>query len=235
MYYYPELSGNYNEAIIKKEDVFSSINEGIRVSATLRDINKDKVKEFKKYNVRIDPSRIQEKINQLEQQIETETSFKKEQKLMEEIKKLKKTYEENSKLVKVIDETKELEKEIDESRSKADEFHKKIQELAKDSDYANFIEISKKINNLRKEQEEAFNKFIDMKNKFNEINGKFKEKAKQLNEIKKTVTDRKTENQHGRERRDRAIIKQKQEEVEKKMKTKMRLTTEDIIVMQGEK
>lgn len=41
LYYYPELSANFNDAFIKKEDVFSSLNEGIRVSATVSDINKD--------------------------------------------------------------------------------------------------------------------------------------------------------------------------------------------------
>ena len=127
----------------------------------LTNLNEEKERILKKYNLRIDPSRIQEKINELERKVETEADYKKERKYMEEIKKLKKVYDESSEVVEISEKINLLSQELRISRTKANEFHKKIIEAINDKPYSNFIKLTKQITELKKEQESAFNKFVE--------------------------------------------------------------------------
>jgi len=137
-----------------------------RLIKNIRNLNEEKSNAFKKYNIKVDPTKIQQKINELEKKVEIETNFDKEKKLMEEIKKLKKAYEETTEVRQIAEKAYHLEKEIRESKKKADEFHRKIQEITKDTGYEVFMELSKKITELKKEQEDAFQRFIDHKNEY---------------------------------------------------------------------
>ena len=196
-------------------------------------LNKEKQKAYKKYKVRVDPEKIQAKINVLEDKIEIETSFEKEQKLMEEIRRLKKTYEEVSDVAKIAKDAQRLNKEIDESKAKADEFHKKIQGLMKDKHYSNFMKLSNEIVRVKKEQDNAFQRFIDFKNKYNKVNRLFKESGKPLKHTKKELNKRHMLKKVEREAKTKEILKKKSKEVEEKVKKKKKLTTEDLIAFQG--
>ncbi len=182
------------------------------------------------------PQKIQEKINEIEKKIEVETNFKKEQELMDEIKKLKKEREET----KGQEDRRELEKNIKVSKKKADDVHKQIKDAADDKKRKKFTEISKEINKLKKEQEDAFAKFIEFKNKFNAKHKEFKNLSKKLGKgVKKFKKPQKkkfvVDNRAKIKEKEEKIIAQKVEKVEEKLKKKQKLTTEDIIALQGKK
>jgi len=195
----------------------------------IKKLNKKKNKFLKRYDVKIDPSRIREKINELEKRVEIEVDFKKEQKLMKQINELKKSYAESPELNEILEKSKKISAEITETKKKADEIHQKIIEYTKDKGYSMFIELSKKISEIRKQQEDAFQKFINFKNEYiNENN----ELRKILEHIKDNKNKNIVKNQE-KESRIMDIIKRKVEFVEQKLKQKKKLTTEDLIAYQG--
>lgn len=199
----------------------------------IKNINEEKAEAFKKYNVKVEPSKIQQKINELEKKVEIEINFEKEKKLMEEIKKLKKVYEESSEIIKIAEKAHSLEKEIRESRKKADEFHKKIQEITKDTGYDVFIELSKRITELKSTQEDAFQKFIDYKNKYAEASRELKNRLDETKLLEMVLSKSKEVLKIKQEEKQKQFIKEKSKLVEEKIKAKKKLTTEDLITMQG--
>ena len=199
----------------------------------IKKLNNEKADAFKKYNVKVDPAKIQEKINNLEKKVEIEVDFEKEKKLMEEIKKLKKSYEESSEVLQIAEKANELDKEIRESRKKADDFHRKILDMTKDTKYDVFIELSKKINLLKKEQEDAFQKFIDHKNEYSDANRELRNKLEELQALNMLFNRDKEFKKLKLDERHKQIIREKSKAVEEKIKNKKKLTTEDVIAMQG--
>lgn len=199
----------------------------------IKELNEEKEEAFKKYNVKVDPKKIQEKINQLEKKVEIETNFEKEKKLMEEIKKLKKAYEESSEILKLGEKAELIDKEIKESRKKADEFHRRILEITKDTTYDVFIDLSKKINALKSEQEAAFQKFIDHKNDYATINYELRNRLEELKVLDKIFEKNKEIIKIKEEGKQRAFLLAKTRVIEEKIRNKEKLTTEDIIAMQG--
>ena len=186
-------------------------------------------------------SNILEKIKILEGKIEVETNFKKEKQIMEEIKKLKKQHGE---IVKENNDHDTVEKEIKESKKIADEFHQKLNEASQSEEHKKFMDLSKEINLLKKEQEDAFAKFIEFKKKFNENskeykreNNKFKklERPKEIKFKNNFKRERKIDAEEFKRQKDQKIIDKKIEEVENKIKTKKKLTNEDLIVLQGKR
>ena len=195
----------------------------------IKKLNKKKNKFLKRYDVKIDPSRIREKINELEKRVEIEVDFKKEQKLMKQINELKKSYAESPELNEILEKSKKISAEITETKKKADEIHQKIIEYTKDKGYNTFIELSKKISEIRKLQEDAFQKFINFKNEYINANNELRKILEHIKNNKEKNIIKKQE----KEERILDIIKKKVEFVEQKLKQKKKLTTEDIIAYQG--
>jgi len=120
------------------------------------------------------------------------------------------------------------------NRKKADEAHKKLKEIFDNDkeDINKFKALSKKIYETRKEQQDAFDKFINFKNKFLEVNNKLKERLTKLNELNKQVDEIK-----GNIRKEKEMIKQKKmdeqdKEMEDKLLKKKKLTKDDLIMLQ---
>jgi|SRR3989344_2924568 len=215
------------ESLRSQRNAYSSkIKELIK---QIKKLNKKKNKFLKRYDIKIDPARIQEKINELERRVEIEVDFKKEQKLMKQINDLKRSYGEAPELNEILEKSKKISKEITETKKKADEIHQKIIEYTKDKGYNAFIELSKKINEIRKMQEDAFQKFINFKNEYINANNESRKILEHIKNNKEKNTVKKQE----KEARILDIIKKKVEFVEQKLKQKKKLTTEDIIAYQG--
>lgn len=206
-----------------------------KVKKLIEDIKKvtnEKKSVLDKLGIKSDPSHIQRKINELEQRVEHETSFKKEQKFMEEIKRLKKTHYESCEAKKYSDAAENIEKEIKDVKAKADEFHRKLKELTKNASYKEFMKISKKITRLKRVQEDAFRRFIEFKNKFLDVQKKLKEKQKEIIPVREKMHSDREFRKKERNERENRILEQKEREVEEKLRSKRRLTTEDLIALQ---
>ncbi len=199
----------------------------------VRTLNEEKSKAFQKYNIKSDPSKIQQKINELEKKVEQEVNFEKEKKLMEEIKKLKKSYEESNSVREIAEKASTVDREIKESKKKANEFHKKIQDLTKDTNYEVFMELSKKITVLKKEQEAAFQKFIDHKKEYSSVNQELKDKMDEYQVLRLVFSKDKEAKKIDHEEKQKSFFKDKLDYLENKLKNKKKLTNEDLIALQG--
>ena len=230
-------SSAYSE-LKKERDKYNSQVKSLITN--LKKLNEQKQDVFAKYNIKNDPSNIKERMDRLEKTIETEAlSFKKEQGVMEQIKKLRKQYDESKKVSEVVEKASQVAKELHIAKEKANEFHKQLIAVAKEKGYGAFIELTKQINVLRREQEAAFNMFIKMKNEFAKISVFLKakmmgQKQQHHNERKKEDNLRQHEETIKRSKSD-AILKEKIDTIEHKLKSKGKLTTEDLIALQGRK
>ena len=200
-----------------------------------KNLNEEKNKILKRYNIRIDPAKIYEKINELERKVEIETEYKKELKLMKQIKELKKVYDEFKEIKILMEKINSLSHEIKTSREKADEFHKKIINSIKDKPYHNFINMTKQITLLKREQENSFNKFLELKNKFFKHNSLLKANIKELEELKALLRKNNLLNHLDREEIIKEILEEKSRQIEEKIKKGRKLTTEDLLAFQAKR
>jgi len=220
--------------LTKKER--DALNESIKIKTKqLTDLKLERDKVKQKNKIDISPSRVREEIRGIEHKIETEViSFDKEKKLMEMIKKKKKQLMESGAISDVWDKIKTLNKEIRDLHRKARSSHRVVQDLAKDSQnkHEHMIHRSTEIQELRKKEEEAFKKFVELKKEFTEQNNLLKEKLKDIGDIGGKLGEDSAEQRKERDIQTKKTIESKKQEVEEKLKTRKKLTTEDILIMQ---
>ena len=212
------------------------LNAQITTEVGLIKVMKDDYEKIKKEKGVInDPSEFLKQIDGIEFKIQTEPmSFDKEQKLMKNIKDLKKKYHE----VKVLtDKTKEIREKsriIDELKKKANALHREVQQEAAQSQtyHETLIEEYKSIDEHRKEEDELRQKFDEYKNEFNQVNDDLKKKLEALRTVKSKLEENKVEFQESVREHEKKSLEEKRKEIDEKMSTGMKLTTEDILVLQ---
>ena len=219
---------------------FKSKRDGINREITpklkeLGKLKKEKISIAKSLNIKDSPSTINQNIEKLEFKIETEViSFDKEREIMKKIKELKKLYDGASILDdanKRIDETSILFRDLN---KKSNEAHKLVQEKAKESQalHEEILKTSSDIDKIKVDEEGAFKKFSELKEKFNETNAQLKEKLKSVNEAKNSLDKIVLEKKEKRRMEQESFLKSKEEQVNEKIKRGEKLTTEDLLVFQ---
>lgn len=201
-----------------------------------KELNQQKADALKKYNIKIDPLRLKERIKELEYSVETEAyTFKKEKEVMEQIKKLRKRYEESKMINDIIEGSDKISAEITMARKIANEFHNRLKEHSniRKNGYNEFMDISKRINAMKKQQQEAFSNFIKFKTEFDKTNNLLRSKLEMINKAKGELDKRHVKISLKRRERDIKLLKEKERAVEEKLRQRKKLTTEDLLVFQG--
>ena len=204
-------------------------------SEELEILKKERDIASKKLDIRDSPSRIKQQMEKLEFKIETDTvSFEKEKELMKKIKGLKKDY---YRISIIRDSNKNVRKVLDavrKSRKDANEVHNQIQEKAKQSQilHEGIIRLSKEIDALKAEENDAFKKFSEFRKKFHEANNDLKEKLKLMNEVKSQLDGIYSDKKERRRQEEYSFLKAKEEAVNEKIRKRQKLTTEDLLVFQ---
>tara|TARA_Y100000310_G_scaffold345778_1_gene469735 strand:- start:13686 stop:14555 length:870 start_codon:yes stop_codon:yes gene_type:complete len=223
-----DKSSNINVYRDKREEFNKEVKKLIK---EIKNLNTKKKELLKKSTIK-DPNKIKNSIDKLEESVEIEAySFDKEQKVMKKIKDLKKIYEENKETKELLDDMDRISKRIEENRNKSQEFHQKFIDSIKGNKnvYNEFTDLSKKISTLNKEQEKAFEKYIKIRKKYQDLNLGLEEKTLKLKILMRKSKDDKLQ-------RNRLNQEKQKTKVEEKLKSKKTLTTEDIISFQiGEK
>lgn len=203
--------------------------------AKIKDMRTKKESLIKKGTV--DIRFIKKQMDNLEESIEINAyTYDKEQKVMDKIKKLKKIYKENEAVAKLDDELRSLSAEINTTKKMADEFHNKLDESIKGSKEtgSTFMELAKKINLMKQEQKEEFEKFRENKLKYIDGLNKLKEKENEIRSLgSKMYSDKKEEENSGK-RRETEELKRKIDMVKEKMKKEKKLTREDLLILQAD-
>ena len=179
-----------------------------------------------------------EKIRQIEEKIETEVmSFDKEKKLMKEIKDLKKKAEEEKGRVAAQKQRYDLEREIQDLKKRSNELHQQMQGIAQNSQekHEAVLASSKGIDELKAQEEAAFKRFTELKQKFNDVNEQLKAELDHMKGLMPAMQEKRPEryeHRQTRKERDDADLKTKEHEVEEKIRRGEKLTTEDLLVYQ---
>ena len=186
---------------------------------------------------------IKRQIEELNMIIITEAlSFNKEKEIQKQINSLKKQYALLSVAEKAAGDFKDLNKQIRNKRDDAKKLHFKIEDLANKSEieHKKVLELSKKVDELRDTEKKVYDEFRQKKNECFDFEKKLREELDKSGEIKKVEfeqrkasSEKKKYNFERREEAKRKTIEQKSKEVEEKIKKGKKLTTEDIIIMQG--
>ncbi len=216
----------------KKRDAF---NQEIRNKISELAKLKGEVKNLTKKTRIKDPHLIKGEIDRIEVKLETEAMpFEKEKEMTKKLKLLKKSIAEASETIIILDKIEKLNFEINSVKKNSNVAHSEIQKLAQESQklHEGIIKNSKEIGNLEIKEEEAFKNFAEFKKKFNIINNRLKEKLSQMNGVRNKINKFELEEDEKRKLKESIMIKSKEHELEEKIKTGKKLTTEDFLAFQ---
>lgn len=181
------------------------------------------------------PYALKQDIEKLELKLETEDMpFDKEKELSKKLRSLKKSLEEFSGFMAVSDKIRGLNSQIAALKEDSSAVHDRIRAIAGESQrmHESLIQKSKSIDEARAKEEEAFKKFVESKKCFNEANHALKEKLGGMNEIGKKINRFKLEEDEKRKLKESSLIREKEQELEEKMRAGKKLTTEDFLLFQ---
>lgn len=227
------ISGNEISKLKKERDFYNKkVKECIE---KLRELRKEKGSMSSKLKLGKNPESVKNQMEKLETSIETDAlSYSKEKQVMKKINDLKKIYLESGKIIKINKEIKDLIDNLEDSKNKANEFHDKLIKSSNETKkgFNEFIELSKKINNLKSEQEKAFKEFVKYKKEFSTVNDMLKNVLMSLGAKQKIWSSIKEKRQIKKEEIKKDKIDKRTKEVEAKLKDKKKLTTEDLVLLQ---
>ncbi|MBR9690805.1 hypothetical protein GOV08_03920 [Candidatus Woesearchaeota archaeon] len=206
--------------------------------AFLKELQAKKDAILKKGDRRESPKRLKKEIEDIEYKIETEgMGFEKEQKLMKEINTLKKKLGNVKDTGDVFEKLRETQRDVRTLRKEANIVHKSVQKDADESQnlHEDMIKVSKKIDDLKKEEKNLLNVFIKEKDEYTKINNKLKEKLDEMAKIRSDLKKFEKKVKEKKEKKVKKSLKEKTEEVEEKIKKGKKLTTEDLLIMQSGK
>lgn len=238
---------NIRENKAKRNSLTGEVKKHKEKRKELHDKSKNKISDIKeiarqerdlikKHNIKGNPSQIKKDIDMMESKIETEViSFEKEKEIMKQIKALKKKLKETKELNEILNKKSDVSKEIDMLKSEAKDAHKNVQDKAKESQIKHeaIITNSGEIDKLKKKEEEAFQKFIEFKKKFNEANDRLKEALIEINNMIGKLDLHKKAHKKRKREKEQEILKGKEDIIKEKMKKGGKLTTEDLLIFQN--
>ena len=230
----------------KKDELNKKVHELKKQREAQNLIVKEKIAQLKEKRSSMPYSRddkthnytfLKKKIEELDMKIITEAlSPSQEKKVMDEIKLLKRNLREVETLHLEKSVSRSLSTEINEAKKKAEELHQQVQQVAKESQeyHLKFIEFTKKINELRKTQEEAFKTFISQKDEFTSTAKLLEDKLQESTKFKREVEKKRTNKKQEENKKTKLFLNQKIQEVNEKMKRGEKLTKDDLLILQAD-
>jgi len=236
-----EMTKNVRDKKVARDSLNNQIKELI---AKLKELTKDapapKVIKRKEGDKPTSPSLLRKDIDAMKYRIETEgMSFENEQKVMKLIKEKQKLLESMSSHLAHSAEARELSKQIDKLKDESDVVHEEIQKMAKlsQAEHEAILTLSKNIDAMRVDEKAAQTESASLK-------ATFREKAAQTGQLVEAANAEKSVKREKRrvdsvakqaehQQQIKQMIDQQAVEVEKKIKGKKKLTTEDLLVFQA--
>lgn len=189
-----------------------------------------------KSGLKEDPRFMMRELERMNYKIETEAmSFEKEKKLMKVINAMKKKVSSAKEVMVVSDKLRTLSREIDRMKAVANQAHEKVQVSAKASQekHSGMVEVSHKIDELKKKEEEFNVQITAKKAEMQPIGAELDAKAKLLNEVRGKLGLATEEGKQQKAAETKKKLTDRADEVRAKLMRGEKLTTEDILVLQG--
>jgi len=199
--------------------------------AKKEEMQKKRKEIMQEFHLRYGPEEIKSQMERLESKIETEAiPFEKEKELMKKINELKKRYVQASKLTEEIKGYKDLTHDIGELRTKVQETFLHVQAKASQGQqrHEKMMALIKELDAMKTQGQftpeiEAANKEMD------ELRKKLEEELGELQEISKEAGVQEEISRQNKSRK----MDEMAEKVEEKLRTKKKLTTEDLLMYQA--
>lgn len=186
----------------------------------------------------LSPRRLQGQIQQLEEKLETvPMNFDAEQKLTKKIKDIKKQLGEAEGSLGLSGELAGKSREIDELKEEANALHAKVTDLAKESQqyHEKMLALSTEIDELKGLEDEAYQEFVKCKQAYLEKAGDVKEVRQEAHKERSAKRARHRAEQQKKEEEDKKTLQERAKEAQEKIVKGKKLTTEDLLALQGVK
>lgn len=161
-------------------------------------------------------------------------SAEKERALVEEIGGLSSKIKTMEKEMEQFTEVKVAEKDAREAKDNAEGFHKQVSELAEkaQAEHDAMLKLYEEADKLRKEADDAQEKFIDAKLSADEEHREHIEHIRQVHDFDKIISGIRDKTRKARKEKDDDTAKRESEEIFEKFKSGEKLSTEDIMILQ---
>lgn len=232
---YKEKRNNLTDVVkntkLSKEELEQRIKT---IEEEIHKFKEEKRKILEKLGVE-NPAFLKKNIKALEFKIETEgLTFEKEKELMKVLSKMKKQYE-NSRSVGEIEKKLDSHfRELRDLQEQAEMTRKIVQVSAKESQkhHIELIESSKEIDELKKKEQELEEHISKHKEEMHRLNEEMNPKIARLEEIKKVLHENNVALKEDVYKSNSELLKAKDNQVQEKIKTGKKLTTEDLLILQ---
>ncbi|MBI2661300.1 hypothetical protein HYX09_03465 [Candidatus Woesearchaeota archaeon] len=209
----------------EKKEQRNRHNESLKaVSAALDSLFSEKERIMKTGSIRHSPSAIEKLIEELDYKVQTEGyTFEREKKVMKQINDLKMQLGNSKDLAIILEGISGKRSLMSSHRKEANRLHSEIRQESAESQklHEEMLKVSKEVDGLRPQWEVLAKRLEELRDGIKKQNLQFREKLKELG--------------HARAEMDRleiTKIKDKEDEIEKKIRSGKKLTTEDLLAFQ---
>ena len=161
-------------------------------------------------------------------------SADKEKALMKEMSMLDGKIKEMEKEIEQFSEVRTAEKDAHEAKDKAEEFHRKVSELAEkaQTEHDAMLKLYEQADGLRKEADGAQEKFIETKLAADDEHHVHIEHIRQVHDFDKIIAGIRDKGRKSRKETDETSAKKQADEIFERFRSGEKLSTEDIMVLQ---
>lgn len=161
-------------------------------------------------------------------------SSDKEKALMKEMSMLDAKIKEMEREIEQFSEVKNAEKDAREAKDNAENFHRKVSELAEKAqvEHDAMLKLYEEADALRKEADAAQEKFIETKLSADEEHRDHIEHIRQVHDFDKIIAGIRDKTRKTRKEKDDTSAKKEAEEIFEKFRSGEKLSTEDIMILQ---
>ncbi|MBU0684714.1 MAG: phosphoserine phosphatase [Candidatus Thermoplasmatota archaeon] len=161
-------------------------------------------------------------------------SADKEKALMKEMSQLDAKIKGMEREIEQFSEVKTAEKETREAKDNAENFHKKVSELAEKAqvEHDAMLKLYEEADELRREADAAQEKFIESKLAADEEHREHIEQIRQVHDFDKLIAGIRDKGRKARKDKDDTSAKKEADEIFEKFRSGEKLSTEDIMVLQ---
>jgi uncharacterized coiled-coil DUF342 family protein len=161
-------------------------------------------------------------------------SADKEKALMKEMSQLDAKIKEMEREIEQFSEVKTAEKDAREAKDNAENFHKKVSELAEKAqvEHDAMLKLYEEADKLRKEADAAQERFIESKLAADEEHREHIEHIRQVHDFDKIIAGIRDRGRKARKEKDDTSAKKEADEIFEKFRSGEKLSTEDIMVLQ---
>ncbi len=229
------ITNKVKELKKQRDALNAQIRERVKEIKKLNEEHKDILDKFDRRN---SPGALSRKIEEMEYKLETQPmGFEAEQKMTKKLKDLKKEYASVKDQAEAWETIRAKSKEIDQLKREANKFHREVQEQAQKSQtkHEALIAESSELTDMKKQEDELYKAFLKEKEAYVAINHDLKDKVAELQRIKESLSKRNVKLKEDQKQEEMKTLKERAQEAEEKVKKKQKLTTEDLLAMQGVK